>query len=73
LEKRKKDSEKTIKLFENDPELKILKGRWGPYISYKSENYRLPKTFDLNDITYDKVIEIVKATENQSKTKKAKK
>jgi DNA topoisomerase-1 len=73
LEKRKKDSEKTIKLFENDPELKILKGRWGPYISYKSENYRLPKTFDLNDLTYDKVMEIVKATENQSKTKKAKK
>ncbi|MCX7736685.1 MAG: type I DNA topoisomerase [Candidatus Kapabacteria bacterium] len=73
LEKRKKDEEKIIKVFQNDPELKILKGRWGPYISYKSENYRLPKNFDLTDISYEKVMEIVKGTEASKPTKKAKK
>lgn len=73
LEKRKKDSEKIIMLFKNDPELKILKGRWGPYISYKSENFRLPKNFDLSDISYDKVMEIVKTNESTGKAKKTKK
>ena len=30
--------------FEEDPEMEILKGRFGPYISYQKANYRIPKT-----------------------------
>jgi DNA topoisomerase-1 len=28
------------------PGLKILKGRFGPYISYQGKNYKIPKTYD---------------------------
>ncbi|MBN2263961.1 MAG: type I DNA topoisomerase [Prolixibacteraceae bacterium] len=41
--KREKDRNSTIKTFDEEPELKVLNGRWGPYISYKKKNYKLPK------------------------------
>lgn len=42
--KREKDEQRFIKKFEEDPEMEILKGRFGPYISYQKANYRIPKT-----------------------------
>ena len=42
--KRLKDEQRFIKKFEEDPEMEILKGRFGPYISYQKANYRIPKT-----------------------------
>ena len=42
--KRVKDEHRFIKKFEEDPEMEILKGRFGPYISYQKANYRIPKT-----------------------------
>lgn len=42
--KRVKDEQRFIKKFEEDPEMEILKGRFGPYISYQKANYRIPKT-----------------------------
>ncbi len=41
--KREKDRNATIKTFDEEPELKVLNGRWGPYISYKKKNFKLPK------------------------------
>lgn len=41
--KREKDRNATIKIFDEEAELKVLNGRWGPYISYKKKNYKLPK------------------------------
>lgn len=42
--KRVKDEQRFIKKLEEDPEMEILKGRFGPYISYQKANYRIPKT-----------------------------
>jgi DNA topoisomerase-1 len=42
--KRKKDEQRFIKRFEEELDLEILNGRFGPYISYQGANYRLPKT-----------------------------
>ena len=42
--KRVKDEQRFIKKFEEDPEMEIVKGRFGPYISYQKANYRIPKT-----------------------------
>ena len=36
--KRVKDEQRFIKKFEEDPEMEILKGRFGPYISYQKAN-----------------------------------
>ena len=42
-EKREKDAASHLKQFEEEPELEVRAGRWGPYISYKGKNYKIPK------------------------------
>ncbi|WP_234408890.1 topoisomerase C-terminal repeat-containing protein [Marinilabilia salmonicolor] len=42
-EKRERDNKKHIKSFEEDKDVQVLNGRWGPYISYKKKNYKIPK------------------------------
>ncbi|MDB4927193.1 type I DNA topoisomerase [Mucilaginibacter sp.] len=46
-EKRKKDAEKLIKAFDEDPTVKVLNGRWGPYIEFGKQNVKIPK--DITD------------------------
>ncbi len=70
-EKAKKDAEKTIQTFKEEPELLILNGRYGPYISYKKLNYKIPKTVDPKEITYKEALEIIEKTD-ASKTKNVK-
>ena len=41
--KRSADRQKTITVFEEDPDVQVLNGRYGPYIAYKKKNYKLPK------------------------------
>ncbi|MDE6854536.1 MAG: DNA topoisomerase I, partial [Muribaculaceae bacterium] len=41
--KRQADRQKTITVFEEDPDVQVLNGRYGPYIAYKKKNYKLPK------------------------------
>jgi DNA topoisomerase I len=43
LAKRKADAEKLIKDFPENPEVKILNGRWGPYIAVGKKNIKIPK------------------------------
>ncbi|MGP1435217.1 MAG: type I DNA topoisomerase [Phocaeicola sp.] len=44
---------KQIKIFAEDPDLQILNGRFGPYISYKKENYKIPKNMDPVNLTLE--------------------
>jgi DNA topoisomerase-1 len=62
-EKRKKDAEKTIREFPEDPDMKILNGRYGAYISYKKQNYKIPKTTDPRELTLYDCLSIVEITE----------
>lgn len=70
-ENRQKEKERHIKSFDNDPDMEVLNGRWGPYIKYKSNNYKIPKDTVAQDLTYDDCLKIV---ENQpaSKSRKSK-
>ena len=45
-EKRKKASENTIREFDEDPNVKVLKGRYGPYIKIGKKNFKIPKDKD---------------------------
>ena len=58
-EKRQKDEENTILTFDNDPEMKVLNGRFGPYIAYKKKNYRIPKDVDPHTLTYEDCLKLV--------------
>ncbi|MDW7690881.1 type I DNA topoisomerase [Flammeovirgaceae bacterium SG7u.111] len=69
LAKRKADAEKFIKSFDQEPELQLLNGRWGPYISFKKKNYKIPKDKVAEDLTYEECVEIIE-TAPEKKTKK---
>ena len=57
--KRRKEQERNIKTFDEDPDLEILNGRFGPYISYKGANYRIPKGTELDSLTLDECRKII--------------
>lgn len=58
-QKRKAEREKIIRVFENPDGLSILNGRWGPYISYKGKNYRIPKNVDPAGLQNDDCMELI--------------
>jgi DNA topoisomerase-1 len=51
--KRKKDAEKLIKAFDEDAEVKVLNGRWGPYIEFGKLNVKIPKDKDPLTLTFE--------------------
>jgi DNA topoisomerase-1 len=59
--KKEKDQNNILRTFEEDVEMQILKGRYGPYIKYKGKNYPLGKKNDPEKVTIEEVREIIKA------------
>ena len=72
LERREKISNSLLKTFTEDPEIRILQGRWGPYISYKKQNLKLKKDTKLEQLTYALCKEIIDAELKKPKQKKSK-
>ena len=72
-EKRQKDVENTLLTFDNDPDMRVLNGRFGPYISYKKKNYRIAKDVDPKSLTYEDCLKLVEATPTASAKTPAKK
>jgi len=69
-EKKKKDAEKFIKSFDEDPEIQVLNGRWGPYIKYKKKNYKIPKTVEAKDLSLKDCQDLIKKQGTTTKRKK---
>ncbi len=70
-QKREKDENRFIKKFEEDPELEILNGRYGPYIAYKGKNYRIPKTgYTPAEMTLADCMKLVSEADQKPATKK---
>ncbi len=44
--KRDAENKKVVKIFTEDPDLQILNGRYGIYIAYKKNNYKIPRTVE---------------------------
>jgi DNA topoisomerase-1 len=69
-EKLEKDRNRIIKSFEEDQDLLILNGRWGPYITCKKENYRIPGKVDPKSLSYEDCRKIIKEAANKKSQKK---
>ena len=63
-EKRKQEKERHIKTFDEDPKLELLKGRYGPYLSYDGKNYHIDKKLQeralVGDMEYAECIDMIK-------------
>ena len=72
-EKREAEARRHLKTFEEDAELEILNGRWGPYIIYKGVNYKIPKArhAEAAAFSYADCMAIVESPEAAPKTKAA--
>ncbi|RKR83881.1 DNA topoisomerase-1 [Mucilaginibacter gracilis] len=66
-EKRKKDAERLIKVFDENPEVKILNGRWGPYIEFEKLNIKIPKDKDPLTLTFDECKALAEIAEKEPK------
>lgn len=68
--KEKKDREKIVSVFAEDPDLQVLNGRYGPYISYKKENYKIPKSQKPEELTLEMCKKIIEGAAKAETTKK---
>ncbi|MFP3859716.1 MAG: type I DNA topoisomerase [Bacteroidales bacterium] len=71
-EKRERDKKKIIKSFEDDKDLLIQRGRFGPYITYKSNNYRIPKDKEPEKLSLKDCYDIIEAKDKKQSNKKSK-
>lgn len=68
-EKEQAEAKKHIKKFEEEPELEIMNGRYGPYIAYKGNNYKIPKDIVPEDLSLESCLELVKLQSDKETTK----
>lgn len=70
LNKLDKLSKAELKTFPEDSQLKILNGRWGPYIVFKKENFRIPKNVKAEELTHEDCLRIIGETSGKGTKKK---
>ncbi|TAE49334.1 MAG: type I DNA topoisomerase [Cytophagales bacterium] len=66
--KRKTDSEKLIKSFAENPKVQILNGRWGAYIKFDTQNVKIPKDKNPQELTYDECVKLAEINETKPKS-----
>lgn len=67
VEKRNTEASRVLKTFDEEPEMQVLNGRYGAYISYKKQNYKIPRKVDAATLTLEQCREIVADEANASK------
>ena len=70
--KRKSDADNVVATFPEDADMKVLRGRFGIYITYKKTNYKIPRNYDANNLTYQDCLDIVNNPDNASKKRSKK-
>ena len=70
--KRAEDLSKIVKTFDDDPDMQILNGRYGVYIAYKGNNYRMPKSVeDPSALSHEEVLDIISHQEVKPRGRRA--
>lgn len=73
LAKREADANKFIKSFDENPDVQILNGRWGPYIKVGKKNVKIPKDKEASELTLAECLELAeKAPEKKGRYAKKK-
>ena len=72
-EKKKAELQKIIKEFTEDDTVQVLKGRYGPYLVIKKQNYKLPKGTDPEGLSLEDCYKIAEDPKNKPKKRFARK
>jgi len=67
--KRQADAKRVLQTFAEEPELQVLNGRFGAYISYKKQSYRIPKQYKDKTLTLEQCREIIADEGNASRSR----
>jgi len=67
LAKREEEKNRIIREYEENTEVKVLRGRYGPYISIAKKNFKIPKDRDPETLTLEDCIAISKDPKNEPK------
>lgn len=66
--KRQAEAQKVVKIFDEDPDMQILNGRYGVYIAYKKSNFKIPRTVENPaEQTLEQCMEIVNSQAGKTK------
>lgn len=68
-QKREAANKKVILALGDDNEIQILNGRYGPYIAFQGNNYRLPKDLVPNELTLQQCKEIIESQQHKETSK----
>ena len=68
--KRQSETDRHIKSFDEEPELEVVNGRFGPYMVYKGTNYHLskPQQKRAAELTLEECMNIIKERDERPKS-----
>ncbi len=69
-QKREAESQRLIKKFDEDADLELLNGRYGPYIAYKKKNYKLPRGSEPASLSFADCMKIIELADKALAKKK---
>lgn len=70
--KKESQAKRVIREFDENKDVRILNGRYGPYIEFEKRNIRIPKELVPETLTYDEVVKLAGQTEKSSTGRKTK-
>lgn len=68
-EKQEAEAKRHIKKFDEEPELEIMNGRYGPYIAYKGSNYKIPEGITPEDLNLQACMDLIKLQSDPDRPK----
>lgn len=69
-EKQEAAAKRVIKTFDENPDLQILNGKYGPYISYEKKNYKIPENIEAADLSLDTCFKVIELQKEKAETRK---
>ena len=67
--KRAADAAALLVVFDEDPDVRIIEGRWGPYIKAGKMNVKIPKGEDYTTIDWNRAQELIEEHSKRPATK----
>lgn len=72
-EKQEQEKNKYIKVFDEDPSIQVLNGRYGPYIKAGKKNVKIPKDKVPEELTLEECKQLAEATPEKRRGRRTKK